>query len=222
MEQLRQVRYFHKQAHWLQERFPDAELPDVEGLVLYASLEDGDWIESKDQGGDDFRLLQMSNIGLNEFVETGHYRYISEETFRNLRCREVVPGDILISRMPKPIGRAWMATEMPWRMVTAVDVAIARPDYGAVDPCFLLYHLNSPLNIDRSEKHATGTTRLRISRKNLAALPVVVPPRSLQDQFDDIVGQIVRQRTSLYRQNQKLREARDLLLPRLINGEIPV
>ncbi len=33
VEQLKQVRYFHKQAAWLTERFPDGELRDVEGLV---------------------------------------------------------------------------------------------------------------------------------------------------------------------------------------------
>jgi len=46
VEALRQVRYFHKQAHWLQERFPDAELRDVEGLVKlvdHTELEENDW-----------------------------------------------------------------------------------------------------------------------------------------------------------------------------------
>ena len=33
VEALRRVRYFVRQADWLQERFPDAELRDVEGLV---------------------------------------------------------------------------------------------------------------------------------------------------------------------------------------------
>lgn len=46
IEQLKQVRYFFKQAHWLQERFPDAELRDVEGLVKLVDrkeLEANDW-----------------------------------------------------------------------------------------------------------------------------------------------------------------------------------
>jgi type I restriction enzyme M protein len=46
VEALRQVRYFHKQARWLQERFPEAELRDVEGLVKlvdHAELEENDW-----------------------------------------------------------------------------------------------------------------------------------------------------------------------------------
>ncbi len=46
VEALRQVRYFHNQARWLQERFPDAELCDVDGLVKlvdHAELAENDW-----------------------------------------------------------------------------------------------------------------------------------------------------------------------------------
>jgi len=46
VEQLRLVRYFYKQAHWLQERFPDAVLRDVPGLVKLADreeIEKNDW-----------------------------------------------------------------------------------------------------------------------------------------------------------------------------------
>jgi type I restriction enzyme M protein len=46
VEQLKQVRYFHKQAVWLTERFLDGELRDVEGLVKLvdrAELEANDW-----------------------------------------------------------------------------------------------------------------------------------------------------------------------------------
>ena len=46
VEQLRQVRYFWRQADWLTERFPEAELRDVEGLVKLvdrAELTANDW-----------------------------------------------------------------------------------------------------------------------------------------------------------------------------------
>ena len=46
VEQLRQVRYFWRQAHWLTERFPEARLRDVEGLVKLvdrAEIEANDW-----------------------------------------------------------------------------------------------------------------------------------------------------------------------------------
>ena len=46
VEQLKQVRYFWRQAHWLTERFPEAELCDVEGLVKLVDrteIEANDW-----------------------------------------------------------------------------------------------------------------------------------------------------------------------------------
>ena len=46
VEQLKQVRYIFKQAHWLQERFPEAELCDVEGLVKLVDIDEikaNDW-----------------------------------------------------------------------------------------------------------------------------------------------------------------------------------
>jgi type I restriction enzyme M protein len=46
VEQLRKVRYFYKQAHWLQERFPDAKLEDIEGLIKLVSIDEiekNDW-----------------------------------------------------------------------------------------------------------------------------------------------------------------------------------
>ena len=46
VEQLRKVRYFWRQAHWLTERFPDGELRDVEGLV---KLVDRAEIEANDR-----------------------------------------------------------------------------------------------------------------------------------------------------------------------------
>ena len=43
---MKQVRYFHRQAHWLQERFPEAKLADVPGLVKLVArkeIEANDW-----------------------------------------------------------------------------------------------------------------------------------------------------------------------------------
>jgi type I restriction enzyme M protein len=46
VEQLKQVRYFWRQAHWLTERFPEGKLRDVEGLVKRvdkSEIEANDW-----------------------------------------------------------------------------------------------------------------------------------------------------------------------------------
>src|SRR5262249_8717542 len=96
-----QLRFPGREHHRVASGVPEGWKP-CNFVDACASLEDGDWIETKDQGGDDYRLLQISNIGINEFVETGNFRHVTEETFKRLNCRELLPGHILIARMPKP------------------------------------------------------------------------------------------------------------------------
>ena len=186
------------------------------------SVDDGDWIETKDQGGTSYRLLQISNIGLNKFVETGNHRFISEETFQGLGCKEVVVGQILIARMPTPIGRAWLVTPQAWKMITAVDIAILTPDSSRTISVFLLHFFNSPETLASSAAKQSGTTRARITRSQIAATPLLLPPIELQKRFARLAEPINQNIAVLCRLNSNLRETRNLLLPRLISGEISV
>lgn len=186
------------------------------------SIQDGDWIETKNQGGGDYRLLQISNIGVGEFIETGNYRYVTQETFDRLRCNEILPDDLLVARMPTPIGRGWLATRMPWRMITAVDVAIIRADTAIVHPVFLAQAWNETANLQRIAAQASGTTRLRITRRELVEMEFVIPPQDIQMQFANVVQPQRSMIQSLRQQIQNLRRTRDLLLPRLLSGQIDV
>ena len=56
----------------------------------------------------------------------------------------------------------------------------------------------------------------------LKSVPVLVAPRSLQDIYAEQVEPMADMIETLAVQNQKLRAARDLLLPRLMSGEIAV
>jgi type I restriction enzyme S subunit len=184
------------------------------------SVQDGDWIETKDQGGKDYRLLQISNVGVGEFIETANYRFVTQATFERLHCTEIKPGDILVARMPTPIGRAWLATPMPWRMITAVDVAIIRAQPGVLHPLFLAQAWNEPFNLQRIAAQASGTTRLRITRRELAALEFVVPQIEIQFRFAKFVQPQMEMIEALRLRIQNLRRTRDLLLPRLLSGQI--
>ena len=94
---------------------------------VYNYIGDGDWIESKDQSTSGIRLLQTGNIGFGSFKDKkDNYHYINEETFIKLNCNEIFPGDILISRLPEPVGRSCIIPEIPTRLITAVDCTILR------------------------------------------------------------------------------------------------
>ncbi len=164
----------------------DWESPPLSALCEF--VRDGDWIETKDQGGSDLRLLQISNVGVGRFVETGNFRFITEETCRRLNCTEIEQGDVLVARMPDPTGRAWHVSNLPWRAVTAVDVAIIRTRTGELDPRFLAYVLNSPACLSLVHSLTTGTTRLRIRRADIERLRVPLPRPEEQRAIAHILG----------------------------------
>lgn len=141
---------------------------------------DGDWIESKDQSEKGIRLLQLADIGVREFLDKSH-RFISEDTFSRLNCFEVLPGDILLARMPDPIGRACIVPEIGCKMITAVDCCVIRIDEKLHNKLYWVYFLNSDFMKRKIESLASGTTRSRISRKNLEAIQVCCPAKNDQD-----------------------------------------
>ena len=129
---------------------------------------DGDWIESKDQADEGIRLIQTGNIGMGAYLEKEEKaKYISEETFNKLKCTEIFSGDILVSRLPEPVGRACIIPEKKERMITAVDCTICRSNEAIVCKEYLCYFMRSNAYYTRLLNSVTGTTRKRISRKSL-------------------------------------------------------
>jgi type I restriction enzyme S subunit len=67
-----------------------------------------------------------------------------------------------------------------------------------------------------------GAAQPNANAKVLTGAEILVPPPTLQRAFRDFVEPLIDQRELLRTQNEKLRAARDLLLPRLMSGEIAV
>ena len=153
---------------------------------------DGDWIESKDQSESGIRLVQTGNIGEGTYLEKeDRAKYISEGTFDKLKCTEIFSGDILVSRLPEPVGRACIVPEKAERMITAVDCTICRPNESLINKEYLCYFMRSKTYYTRLLGNVTGTTRKRISRKNLGNVELQVPAKEEQkavvEQLDCLV-----------------------------------
>ena len=178
---------------------------------LTLEMIDGDWIESKDQSSDGIRLIQTGNVGCGEYIDKlGSAKYVSEETFTRLRCTEIFPGDILVSRLPSPAGRACILPDTGERMITAVDCTIIRCNVGLCLNEYLHQFLNSPQYFKIVESFLAGGTRQRISRKNLES--ILVPVVSLEEQRHisevlEIFDKKIFSETLVLQQMIKLRQA---------------
>jgi type I restriction enzyme, S subunit len=61
-----------------------------------------------------------------------------------------------------------------------------------------------------------------LNRNVIHKLLLLWPPGRFRDRFDELIKPVFEQLATLRRMNQKLRDARDLLLPRLMSGELAV
>ena len=183
---------------------------------------DGDWVESKDQDPDgDIRLLQLADIGDGTFLDKSNRR-INQEAFERLRCREVQAGDILIARMPHPLGRACILPTGLGRTITVVDVAVLRPDPNRIIPKYLVYVLNSISFRAQLDSLQSGSTRQRISRSRLGQQRIPMPPVALQraavSHLDEVTGKIDAMLATIHQLKALLVERRAALITDVITG----
>jgi type I restriction enzyme S subunit len=137
---------------------------------------DGDWIlsENMDINGE-YGVIQLKHIGVGEFLRKD-FKFITKDKFRELKCTEVLPGDVLISRMADPIARACISPNLGFPCVTAVDVTILRVDDDVVNSSYIKHLCNSRIIKQQVDRVNRGTTRARITRTELGKLYIPLPP----------------------------------------------
>lgn len=68
----------------------------------------------------------------------------------------------------------------------------------------------------------TGTTVKHLGDKHLKQVRLLIPPAALLDQANEVCESIRRMSVTLALQSRAVAQARNLLLPRLLSGEIAV
>ena len=169
-------------------------------LSLCDKFTDGDWIEAKDQSNSGVRLIQTGNVGVAEYLDKpNNKKWVSKDTFEALHCEEVFEGDILISRLPEPAGRACIVPNIGTKMITAVDCTIVRVSENISNE-FLLQYLSSQKYFGELNTCLAGGTRQRISRSNLADFDIPVPA---QKQEQQAIGHFFRNLDNLITLHQR-------------------
>ena len=159
--------------------FPFLKIKDIS-----ISVEDGDWIESKDQSENGIRLIQTGNIGMGQFKDKADKsRFISEETFNKLKCRLLNEGEVLLSRLPDPVGRTCLVPIDKRKLITSVDVSIIKFNEEIVIPKYFIFNTLSSRYYENIKKYITGSSRDRISRKNLMEIEIPLPPIEVQEEI---------------------------------------
>ena len=184
---------------------------------------DGDWVESKDQNAEgEIRLIQLADVGDGIFKDRSNRHLTLQKAFE-LGCTFLNYGDILIARMPEPLGRACIFP-LKWmqKYVTVVDVAILRIDSVIADNHYVCHMVNSPQSRSAIDKLESGTTRKRISRKNLETISFPLPPLPEQHRIvakiEELFSELDKGVESLKTAQEQLKIYRQAVLQRAFEG----
>ncbi len=187
-------------------------------------ISDGDWVESKDQDPNgSVRLVQLADIGDGYFKDKSN-RYMTSEKAQMLSCTYLSPGDVLVARMPDPLGRACIFPGVNQKAVTVVDVCLLRTSsVSAISNTILKYWINSPELRTAIAENASGSTRKRITRKKLEQLEIPVASlaeqKTITEKLDTLLTQVDSTRARLEQIPQILKRFRQAVLAAAVSGK---
>ena len=186
---------------------------------------DGDWVESKDQDPNgEVRLIQLADIADSRFVDKSS-RFLTRQKADELNCTFLRKGDLMVARMPDPLGRCCVfPLDGKERFVTVVDVCAIRVGSAEIDPQYLMRAVNSPIVRSQVSALQSGSTRKRISRRNLATVSIPVSPlneqRRIVERIEALFDEIDRGAESLRAAKRKVDLYRQSLLKSAFEGRL--
>jgi len=162
------------------------------------------------------KYYNEEGVGLpfHQGVTNFGFRFPTHKTYCTVKVRIAEPGDILLS-VRAPVGRINITLD---KIVIGRGLSAIRSRCGQQN--FLFYSLKN--HFFKENIMGRGAIFAAITKKDLHDVEILQPPDTLIEMFQEQVVPIDHQIANLYRMIEHLVKARDLLLPRLMNGEIAV
>ncbi|MHA3320870.1 restriction endonuclease subunit S [Legionella pneumophila] len=136
---------------------------------------------------------------------------------------KVENGAILVSKLNPTTPRIWLSHKKNNNAICSTEFMQFLPK-NMENRSYIYCLINSEYFQNEIKSRVTGTTgsRQRAQPKEVAVIPVINPPSNLVDRFSIITCQLLQQTLSNREENNNLKKLQQLLLPKLLSGEIDV
>lgn len=163
---------------------------------------------------DDFCLLQRGYDLPNDKVQPGIYPVLASTSIKTFHDKFKVKPPVITTGRSGSLGTVLLVNQPSWPLNTTLFV---KKTFG--NSHYLIYYTLKFLKLENFNSGAGVPT---LNRNHLGGLKLSVPPKSLQNTFDEKISGIFRQQETLERSNEVLAQTRDRLLTRLISGKLSV
>lgn len=191
---------------------------------LISNIESG----SRPKGGINPLEKDIPSIGAENILGLGKYeytkeKYISYDFFSKMKKGKVQNLDVLLYKDGAQLGRKTIFGENFPHSVCCVNehVFILRTNEH-ISPYYLYFTLDTKENTEKIKQLNTNAAQPGINQEQIKGLKIIQPRKDVINSFDKIITPIVSQIFKLCIKNKNLKQTRDILLPRLVSGEINV
>jgi len=136
---------------------------------------------------------------------------------------EVPPNCVLVPKLNPHIPRTWSPNPSGGlRAIASTEYLILQPKRYST--AFFYTFFTDPQIVERLAGRADGTStsHKRIKPGDFLSQLMIAPPDAIADAFDSVAVPSMGLVNALIQKNRALRRTRDLLLPKLISGELDV
>lgn len=154
-------------------------------------------------------------------IRTSRIAYVDEQTANRLARHRLRPLDIVFPRRGDIAKRALVEKHQDGFLCGTGCLKISLPP-EPLHPLLLYYQLADQDMVKWIEGQAVGATMLNLSGAIIRSIECLLPSRDVQESFVDSVLVIRQQIDLLEMQSAQLIQARDLLLPKLLSGQLDV
>lgn len=183
---------------------------------------------SRPKGGVSSTSGEVPSIGAENIIGLGKYdyckdKYISRSFFESMRKGYVQDEDVLLYKDGAQIGRKTMFQSGFPHSICCINehVFILRTNQLCTQK-YLYFWLDQPDMTQNIKNLNTNAAQPGINQAGVKSLPILLPPHQLLEMFDEVAEPLLGGLFNLAKKNNVLRRTRDLLLPKLISGELDV
>lgn len=134
-------------------------------------------------------LIRSQNVYDYQFVKNGLV-FIGEDVAARMKGVEIYRNDVLINITGDSIGRCCIVPDDAIPARVNQHVCILRADRSRLNPRYLMYYLNEPMNKKQLLNQAHGGTRKALTKGILESFEINVPPLSIQERIVEILGSL--------------------------------
>ena len=155
-------------------------------------------------------MLRNLNIRENRLDDTDLIS-IRPEFAAKYKKKALKSGDILVTRTGYP-GVACIVPEKYAGCQTFTTLIVRLDASSGASATFVSQYINSPLGKEYVNKMKAGSSQQNFGATSLKSMPIVVPPRALQQEFADFVSQVDKLRFATQQQIEKLETLKKSLM----------